>query len=194
MPRIFYYSNFQINCLLQIIPLRSRSLALAADFDNASLMDVIRELSQQVKGLDANMKGLSQQVKGLDTNMKGLDSKLDVLTKDLSDLTLEFQKYDPIWVKAGDVYEIVVRQSLAKLKGESYARSFEVVNLNGLARLALPKENSEFTVQSQIDRSMVLGEIAKQNIHDFRKLVQSPSKSLHISDIGKYKMALTSLN
>eukprot|EP01038_Epipyxis_sp_PR26KG_P017905 gene17905-25045_t len=64
------------------------------------------------------------------------------LTESVNKLSEEFTKYKPMFDKAGLTYELAVRREVRELKGVSYARSFRVENLAGLARISCPKDIS----------------------------------------------------
>lgn len=104
------------------------------------------------------------------------------LANQLNHLEKRQKEYEPIWDKAGEVYELVVRKELAELRGSDYARSFDVVNLEGLARLCLPK-HQELTSEGikaveawssrglQTYRINVLAKIADENLEALRNIV-----------------------
>ena len=69
---------------------------------------------------------IQQTLNGIDRRLENLEGK--------------FNKYEPIFDKAGLTYELAMRREVRELRGFPYARSFRVENLAGLARISSPKE------------------------------------------------------
>jgi len=72
--------------------------------------------------------------------LERLTLQIDAVGLKLDDLTSKFNAQESNMEKSGHVYELMVRRELRDIRGQSYARSFKVKDLQGLARLALPKE------------------------------------------------------
>jgi len=49
-------------------------------------------------------------------------------------------KIDQLGTTLGDVYELSARSEASKIHGPHYTSKFEIVDLNGLVRLALPRK------------------------------------------------------
>jgi len=69
-----------------------------------------------------------------------LSSDMDKVSSDVDDLKSKFSKYEPLFEKAGDTFEIVARREVRDAYGSAYARSFDITDLHGLARVSLPKD------------------------------------------------------
>lgn len=136
--------------------------------------------------IEASNVALSARLDRLDVSNAALSDRIDVSIAALLDLKSNFTKYEPVWTKAGDVFEIVVRQSMGKERGESFSRSFEVINLNGLARLALPKDVLMHTSRTHLTRCFILGMKARSSLPDFRALVATNTTK---ENEGKFKSA-----
>jgi hypothetical protein len=72
-----------------------------------------------------------------------VDLDLNKVASELKDLSNNFNKYQPVFEKAGLTYELSVRRAVSDQRGLSYARSFTVKNLEGLARISAPKDSSQ---------------------------------------------------
>lgn len=60
---------------------------------------------------------------------------------DLGSIVKSFDdKFDQLKTVLGDVYELSARSEVSKFQGSHYTSKFEIVDLNGLVRLALPRK------------------------------------------------------
>ena len=102
--------------------------------------------------------------------------------------------YEPVWLKAGHVFEIVGRERLVRMRGESFGKPFEVRKLNGLDRLALPKDTTSGTARTHITRAYQLGLKAESLLLDFRvdvsKLENIGVKNSSEAQLKKYDALL----
>jgi hypothetical protein len=71
---------------------------------------------------------LVPQIKAIQETLLKIDSKIDEMDRELKSLSNNFNKYQL-------TYELSVRRAVSDERGLSYARSFTVKNLEGLARI-----------------------------------------------------------
>ena len=82
--------------------------------DVDQVVDVLRAVLQEMKAMKEDINQLKSTV----------DKKLDALEGTVAELKEEFENWKPLFVKAGDAFDILARRELRKLHGASFARGF----------------------------------------------------------------------
>jgi len=106
---------------------------LSDSFDKKISDALDRQLQFFSDIVDKKISGIETKISDMDMNMKSMNGHLKLLSD-------TFNKYEPIFQKAGLTYELAVRREVRELRGLPYARVFRVANLAGLARISSPKD------------------------------------------------------
>jgi uncharacterized protein YdcH (DUF465 family) len=133
-------------------------------------MDVNQEILEQLKKMNDRFNVLDDRFNVLDDRFNVLDDRFNVLERKQDKLQEGFDRYKPIFEKAGYSYELLVRRELCRIKGEDYGRCFVVDDLVGLARVSFPKHLKVDESGSIVE--LKYSEIAENNLVGGRKLAE----------------------
>src|SRR5437868_15477971 len=102
-----------------------------------SLENKITSLDKKVANLDKNAVSLEIKITRLENKVISIESnviKLEQASREHFSLLQKFKH------NIGGLYEAILRREIVKKYGQKYADPFNIVNLYGAIRLALPNE------------------------------------------------------
>jgi hypothetical protein len=128
-----------------------------------TLLKIDSKFDEMDKKIDKKIdKKFDEMDEKIEKKIDNVASDLNKVASDLKDLSNNFNKYQPVFEKAGLTYELSVRRAVSDKRGLSYARSFTVKNLEGLARISAPKDKDN---QLMLVPDWDTGKVLRQRTH-----------------------------
>ena len=101
----------------------------------------LRKLTEQTNyDLQAVKEKQDQFIASTNTFIASTNTFIDDTKKQLNSIKTNQQQLQTSVSKVDNIHEMIARKELRELRGVDYARSFEVTDLLGLARLSFPKD------------------------------------------------------
>ena len=78
--------------------------------------------------MDSRLEKVETKLDKMETRLEKVETKLDKVETKLETLSKKFRDYEPLFHKAGDTYELVVRNEFKHMKGAEFARYRKIVS------------------------------------------------------------------
>ncbi|KAJ3376670.1 hypothetical protein HDU92_009145 [Lobulomyces angularis] len=142
---------------------------------------------ENFKPIQEKLDNLSEKV---DEKFKTVQVQLDNLNEKVDEKFKTVQvQLDNLNEKVGHTFELAAKQHICKVYGETYARSYVICDIHGLARLTLPKCNQEGEVKFLHNSSLLQNERVKvlaQVIFEDKQLIPCLKKRLRTLDEPRF--------
>ncbi len=164
--------------------------------------DRLEKVEDNLKTVEDRLEKVEVKFENISTTVTSLSDRLSGVDDNLKTLLTKFSNNEQSFERAGLTYEMVLRNEIAKSRGVDFVRPFNVQNLEGLARISLPKDTSfddncssgpSLSWSIQESRLDALVARAIPLLTQLETLSQAETKSRKIFDLRKQLQQFNSL-